>query len=190
MKRLVTAFVVFVAVAAYAQPTQAPYAATARVDYLARAIAAVRALGANGRRALEDALYSGARDRCRAALGPPAVACTIDVARAHCADRAPCHVAADIVLVNRRAETELVDEPTRLRLVASAPDFHAALLAELDARYAALAAALALAEPAPITAAILPARIDRFCARHPTIDYPRCAAALVWYIAPRMEDAP
>ena len=187
MRALVPVALAFV-MTAHAGPAPTPYARDARVAYLSRAIEAVRGLGAAGRRQLQDALYTGARGRCRAALGPPAVACTLEVARAACADRAPCHLAADVILTNQRAETEVVDEPTRMRLVASATDYHTALLAELDARYAAIAAALALAEPTPITAASLPARIDRFCARAGGApDYPRCAAALVWYIAPRME---
>jgi hypothetical protein len=176
----------------YAQPAgrSAPYARDGRVAYLAAALDAVRGLGDAGRAELERALYQGARDQCRAALGTPVIACTIDVATAACAARgnpAGCAAAADVILTNQRAETEWVDEPTRMQLIGAGTDYHGALLGELDVRYGALAAELALAEPAPLTGADLAARIDRFCAgRDRGPDWQRCAAALVWYVGARV----
>lgn len=172
-------------------PVAAPYAHAARVDYLRRALAALRELGPDRRAELEQAMYLGARARCRAADVTPSITCTIELADATCdprRDRDACRLAADVILTNQRAATELVDEATRIKLVAGAPDYHVALVAELDARYAALAAELVLAAPEPLTAATLPARIDRFCAEPPPAaaprpDWQRCAAALIWYIA-------
>jgi hypothetical protein len=162
---------------ALASPAGAgPYARPARVAYLARALEAVTALGPEGARALEDALRTGARRRCRSSRQ----ACLIDVARATCeraANRESCHLAADIILTNQLSETELVDEATRLRLLARGVDFRAAIRAELRQRYTVLVAELALAEPE----GELPARIDRFCAGR-ALAWQRCAAAIVWYI--------
>jgi hypothetical protein len=175
-----------IAAAAIAQPAPPPYAHPARVEYLARALAAVQGLGAEGRRTLERELYQGARARCRAALATPSIACTVELATAICApraDAAACRLAADVILTNARAETELVDEATRMKLVGSSTDYHTALLAEVAARHGALAAELVLAEAAPITAATLPARIDRFCAhREQGPDWQRCVAGLLWFV--------
>jgi hypothetical protein len=167
-------------------PVAAPYARPARLDYLARALAAVRGLGADGRATLEQQLYLGARARCRAGVTTPSVECTIELADATCdprADRDACRLAADVILANGRAENELVDEATRMKLVAGAADYRTALLAELDARRGALAAELVLAEAAPLALATLPDRLDRFCAQRPRgPDWQRCVAALVWYL--------
>jgi hypothetical protein len=178
-----------VAAVARAQPAPAPYAREARVAYLASALDAMRALGGAGRTELERALYQGARASCRAALATPSIGCTIDVAHAACdprPDAAACLVAADVILVNQRAENEWLDDATRMQLVGASTDYHTALLAELDVEHGALAAELALAEPRALTGPTLPARIDRFCAyRERGPDWQRCAAALVWYIGNR-----
>jgi hypothetical protein len=179
----VRSLVVAVLVGALAAPARSgsPYAADARVAYLREALDAVRGLGPDGRRALEDGLYTGARTRCRAALGPPTTACLLDLARSTCAGDAGCERAADVVLVAILSENDLVDEATRIRLVGQSADYRAAMRAELHARRAALAAELVLAEPGGDDE--LPARIDRFCrTRERDPAWQRCAAALVWYI--------
>jgi hypothetical protein len=177
-------------VRADAQPAPGPYHADARRAHLARALTAARALGPDGRAGLERALYDGGRARCRATTDLPAAACMIDLARAECAtrgDRGGCHAFADAIIVNQRAETEVVDRATRMRVVAGAADYHAGMLAEVAKRHAVLAADFVVAGAAahgPGDAAALAARIDRFCAaRGAAPDYQRCAAALVWYIA-------
>jgi hypothetical protein len=189
MTKRAVIFAVAIGAVAHAQPAAAPYARTSRVAYLAAALDAVRALGAAGRTELERALYQGARTSCRAALATPAIGCTIDVAHATCdprADAAACLVAADVILTNQRAETEWVDEAARMQLIGASTDYHTAVLGALDVRHGALAAELVLAEPAALTAATLPARIDRFCTRRDGgPDWQRCAAALVWYVGSR-----
>jgi hypothetical protein len=181
-------FAVAAIVRAEAQPAPGPYVATARAAHLARALAAGRALGADGRTALERELYDQGRSSCRATTDLPAAACMIERARAACAtrpDRDGCLAFADAIIVNQRAETEVVDRATRMRVVAGAPDYHDGMLAEVAKHAATLAADLVLADPAPLGAdpAAVAARIDRFCAGRATPDYQRCAAALVWYIA-------
>jgi hypothetical protein len=168
------------------RPAAADHGRPARVAYLSRAVDAVFRLGSEGRAALADAMAVGARRRCRADRGEPSIACLIDLARAHCQSqpapaRAACHLAADVVVTNLLSESELVDQATRVRFVNRGGDYRAAMRAELRARYAALAADFALAEPGP--GSDLPARIDRFCARPDhELAWQRCAAALVWYI--------
>jgi len=153
-----------------------------RVAYIAGALDAVRGLGGDGRATLEDTLYTGARTRCRGAHGPPAPACLLELARETCGDRgAACHLAADVVLVAITSEQDIVDEQTRLRLVATSPDYRAAMKQELHARRALLAAEFVLAAPGGDDA--LPRRIDAFCARRERDPaWQRCVAALVWYI--------
>lgn len=195
MRAKVVAAVVAIGALASAQPAGAPspYAHDERVAYIQAALDAVGGL-ASRRDDLERALYQGAREQCRAALATPTIACTIDVATAACAsyaDAVPCRVAADVILTNQRAESEWVDEPTRMQLIGAGTDYHAAVLAELDVRFGALAAELALAEPTAVTATGLAARIDRFCAtRDRGPDWQRCVAALVWYVGARLEPRP
>jgi hypothetical protein len=156
------------------------YEPPTRVDYLAHALAAVRGLGADGRAALDDALYQGARRACHADQVTPAIACQLELARATCTTP-DCALAADVILTNQRSENEFVDEATRMNILGSAADFHVGLRAELANRYAALAADFALA--APGADAELPARIDRFCShREQDPSWQRCAAALIWWI--------
>jgi hypothetical protein len=170
-----------------------PYARDARVGHLERALAAIRALG-DGREAFELELHEATRVRCRPTAKPATTACAIDVARAVCAkrpDQTACAAAADVVITNQHAEHDLVDEQTRVRLVRTSANYHAAVLGELRAKFALLAAELALTNGADAAART----IDRFCATReaprcspgsrscvPGLPYQRCAAGLVWYI--------
>jgi len=173
-----------------------PYAHDARVAHLGRALATLRALGAAGRQQLDHDLHAGVRARCPSAT--PAASCMAEVGRSVCATRAgtgDCAAAADVVLANEHAASDLVDEATRMRMVRTSSDYHAALNAELWTRYALLAAELALFEGGGDEAA----RIDRFCVERdrqvhrcdpgtaktcvPNLAWQRCAAALVWFVA-------
>src|SRR5688572_9650977 len=109
-----------------------PYAQDQRVDAVGRALAAVRGLGASGRAALEQELYEGGRTVCRAGMGVPPLSCLLRMAKKVCdarpaAARDACHRVADVLVTNALAETELVNEAERMKLLASAPDFRAAL---------------------------------------------------------------
>ena len=174
----------------------APYAREARVAHLGEALAALRTLGADGRRALELDLHTGVRTQCHTP-GHPTTTCMIWVAVGTCnqrPDRELCQAASDVILTNQHAETDLVDESTRMRLVRTSSDYHAAVNAELWSRYALLAAELALSPPA----ADLATRIDRFCTDRdrtvhrcasgakacvPSLAWQRCASELAWYVA-------
>jgi hypothetical protein len=169
-----------------------------RVEHVERALAAVRALGPEGRDRLDRELYASTRTQCRADTGTPAASCVITAARAACAgdpDRGRCEAAADVVVTNLRASTAWVDEPTRIRLVRGSADYRAALAAELHRRYAALAAELVLGPAAG--GAGDAAAIDQLCAQRdraihacqpgdaacvPSLPWSRCVAALVWFV--------
>jgi hypothetical protein len=186
------------------------YSGEARVAYVTRALAAMTSLGPAALR-LEHALSDAARKRC-ASRGdqPPRLPCLLDLAQKTCASSAAeyggaetCAAAADVILVNLRSAVDLLDEATRVRLVRSSTDYHAAALAALRLRYAALAAELVIADPdasagPPGVAASAPS-IDRFCAGRdyrpepprcnqpsptcvPSLSWQRCAAALVWLV--------
>lgn len=141
--------------------------------------------------ALDRAIYDAVRTRCKPAApgGAIATACMIEVARELC--RGKCLAAADVIVTNQHAERDLLDEATRMRLVRSSTDYHAAVLAELRTRYAILATELVLAPRASLAA-----QIDRLCVTRDqiarrcepnapaclgTIAYQRCAAGLVWF---------
>jgi hypothetical protein len=159
--------------------------------YVSSALAAVRALGADGRASLDRSLYDAARTRCRSDAGSPTAACLVDAATAICAGDRRCEAAADVIATNLRATNAWVDDATRFRLVRASTDYHAALATELHRRYAALAAELALVGGDDAAA------IDHLCAARdravhacraddaacvPSLPWSRCVAALVWFV--------
>jgi hypothetical protein len=159
------------------------HASPARVAHLEAALGELRATDAF---ALERAVYEAIRKACGAS---PKLGCMIETARRRCTG-----AACDVIVTNLHAERGLLDEPTRIRIVRTTSDFHAATLAELRQVYAVLAAELVLSPPAPSLAA----QIDRFCVERDrvarrcapnakacvgTIAYQRCAAGLVWFVA-------
>lgn len=197
--------VVVLAVAAFARAALAGgYTADERIAYVQRALTALVALG-EARDRLEVELSNAARQKCGGSGSqPPRLPCLLEQAEKLCAssrygDAATCAVAADVILVNLRSAGELVDEPTRVRLVRSAADYHDALLAELRKRYAVLAAELVIEDPEASSAPPVSATaVDRFCVRRdyrpkpprcdapsatcvPSLSWQRCTAALAWF---------
>lgn len=197
---ILAAILGFGALAAIA-PSPAHAEPLPRAAHIARALAALRALGAGGRDQLDRALYTAARERCRSADATPAAHCLITAARAACAgdpDRPRCEAAADVIATNLRGSTTLVDEPTRMQLVRTSTDYRVALAAELRRRYATLAAELALHGGATGDPGAEAASIDELCLHRdrevhvclpgdracvPSLPWSRCVAALVWFLA-------
>jgi hypothetical protein len=166
-------------------------AAPDRAGYVARALTAVKQLGAV-RDALDAKIYTAVRTDCHADNAAPTIECLIDAARAQCAGDAPCVAAADVIVTNLRSADAFVDEVTRVQLLRSSADYRVALAAELRRRYAVLAAELVLAGGNDEARAI-----DELCAKRdiaihvcelgatdciPSLPYARCVAALVWYV--------
>ncbi len=160
-----------------------------RTPEVGKALAAVRSLRAQTA-ALDKAIY----DATRACTGD-AIACWSRAATDACAtvtDKAACAAVADVIAVNLRGATALVDEPTRMRLVRGTTDYHAALVVELRKRYAYLAAELALFGATDEAAAIAELCATRDHAIHacepgdaacvPSLPWSRCVAALVWFV--------
>ena len=166
---------------AHAQPAR-----EARVAHLENALAQLKS---NDAVALDRALYEAIRTRCK----PATTVCMIAIARELCGNRG-CLAAADVLVTNQHAERDVLDEQTRMRLVRGSTDYHAAVLVELRARYALLAAELVLARPERTLAA----QIDRVCVERDqiarrcepgavaclgTVAYQRCAAGLAWFVS-------
>jgi len=178
---------------ATAEPTYAP---AARVAHLRAALDGLAKLGADSRHALEVELHDAVRTKCRAATTRASTSCLIEVGQAVCGakpQQTMCLAVADVMLTNQHAETDLLDDATRMKLVRGSTDYHAAVNLALRAIYALLAAELALGPQAGDDAT----RIDAFCAgRDATVHacepgakacvasmaYQRCAAGLVWYL--------
>jgi len=163
--------------------TRTASAGDARTSYIAGALDAVHALGAQ----LETDLYQACRR---------AGACSDAIVDARCHHDVACTAAADVIVTNLRAANSWVDQNTRAQLVRSSTDYHAALLVELRKRYAALASELVIgAKGSPPDG--WAAAIDRLCATRdrevhacnpgdaacvPSIPWTRCVAALVWFV--------
>lgn len=181
------------------------YAPEQRAAHVQQALTALVALGEDRDR-LETALAAAARQRCGATGDQvPKLPCLLEVGAQLCRGGSyggaeACAAAVDVMLVNLRSAGELVDEATRVRLVRGAADYHAALLAELRKRYAALAAEWLIEDPEAAAAAPASApSLDRFCARRdyrpkpprcdqpsetcvPSLSWQRCVAALAWFV--------
>jgi hypothetical protein len=171
----------------------AAHAGPDRGGYVGRALAAVRALGAEGRIKLDRALYEASRQKCRADVETPKPECLIEASRAICAGDASCALVADVIATNLRGTNELLDEATRVRILRKSPDYRSGLTAELANRYAVLAAELVLAGNRKEEGAA----IDQLCVQRdrevraceagakacmPSLPWSRCVAALVWYV--------
>lgn len=174
----------------------AVYARDARRAYIAQTLTDLRAMTAEARGSLEEALYLGARKTCRAAQGDAPLDCLVQMAGAVCAARpadqqAACRRVADVVVTNQRSETELVDEQTRIHLMNSSANYRVAMRQTLRKRYAELAAELVLERGAAGDDRALAADIDAFCAdRRRPLAWQRCVAALVWYAGTDPGDQP
>lgn len=163
-----------------------------RAAYVARTLAAVRALGPAGRDQLDRDIYTAARTRCHADIAPPTAPCLAEAARALCAGNADCEAAADVVAANLLSVSDFIDDATRVRLVRGSTDYRAALAAALRKRYASLAAEVAIAGPSGDGAAIDRLCADRDRAIHactpadagciPSLPWSRCVAAVVWFV--------
>ncbi|HUH00756.1 MAG TPA: hypothetical protein VML75_02100 [Kofleriaceae bacterium] len=182
------ALIALLAGSAHAEPTS--YGREPRVAYLERALGVLEAMAPSEVTALEDALQAGARNQCKASYGQPPVSCLVQVARTYCearpvAERAACHLVADLALTNQLGESELVDERTRIKLMNASGGFRAAMRAELRARYAGLTAEMTLTATGSTPAA----RVDEFCSgTRRTLTWQRCAAAIIWYIGTHRGD--
>lgn len=196
IKRGLLAALALLALLPRAASAEPAYAEPARIAHLRGALDALAKLGPE-RAKLELELHEAVRTRCRVNTTRPSTSCMIEVGARICAakpDRAGCVAAADVMLTNQHAETDLIDDITRMKLVRGSTDYHAAVGAEMWARFALLASELVLAPPAAEPAA----RIDAFCTQRdrtvhacepgakacaPSIAYQRCAAGLVWFLA-------
>lgn len=202
-----------------------PYTQDKRVAHLASAVDGMTAMGDAGRRAVESAIYDAVRAKCRPGNRAAPITCLIAAARDVCGGKpAPtkgvsptsagagaavasagdkCLAVADVIVTNQHAEKSMLDEATRMRLVREAADYHQAVIAAMEARWAVLAAELALVAPD----GTLAERIDHVCRERDrqvrpcsvaegngmaansggvptcvgTIAYQRCAAGLVWF---------
>jgi hypothetical protein len=180
---LVLALLLASTAVAEAQPSEA------RVVHIEKALAELKS--SSEAIVLDRAIYEAVRLRCK----PVALACMIAVAREHCAQRG-CMAAADVIVTNQHAERDVLDDVTRMKLVRTTSDYHAAVLAEVRERVQrVLAAELVLARPGRSVAA----RIDRTCVERDhvaarrcargaaacvgSVPYNRCVAALVWFVS-------
>lgn len=165
------------------------YAPESRARAIGEMLDALQSISRARLDALQNDLYLGSRQKCRAALGVPTAACLIDLAGAICRQRpapqrAQCRLVADVIITNQLSESELIDDKTRAKLMGAEEGFRAALQSELETHYAALVSELALTG-AGRDSADLPRAIDAFCverARSRALAWQRCVAAIVWYI--------
>ncbi len=212
-----------VALPAIARADDGAYKREKRVAHLGAAIDGMAAMGDGGRRAFESAIYDAVRATCRPGNRAAPIACLIAAARDVCAGKSVtnpsagsagagaavtsagdrCLAVADVVVTNQHAEKSMLDEATRMRLVRESADYHLAVIAAMEARWAVLAAELSLVAPT----GSLAERIDQVCRERDrevrpcsaaegngmaansggmptcvgTIAYQRCAAGLVWF---------
>jgi hypothetical protein len=172
-------------------------AAPDHIAYIARAVAALRAMTPPARAAFDRELYEAARTTCHADASAPTNTCLVEVARKRCGADASCAAAADVVITNQLSVPDFIDDAARIRIVRGSTDFQAALAAKLRERYGVLATELVLSGSA-IGDAGDGAAIDRLCRERDrsvhacepgdatcvgSLPWSRCVAALAWYVA-------
>ena len=157
------------------------YTAESRRAAIASALTELRR-DSEGAIALRDAIRISGRSRCRGNANALVVRCYLEVARESCAEStSACISLADVIVTNYLGDDSFLADSDRYALMNASDDFRAALDDELDRRYGALAAELALASSQSVDAAV----IDAFCttrARSTRLPWHRCVAALVWFI--------
>jgi hypothetical protein len=166
----------------------------ARAAYIADLIEAIRGIDratlANTRRYLQ----SVERNKCQAPEMTLRVGCLLEAAGQSCKQlpvdaRERCRRASDVIATNLLAERVFVPDDVRYQIMSKQAGARAAIARELQRRYAALVAELAMSEhfPGPrADTAALATGIDRFCtdvAGTRDLSWQYCVAAIAWFVA-------
>lgn len=166
----------------------------ARAAYIADLIEAIRATDratlANTRRYIQVL----ERNKCQAPEMTLRVGCLLEAAGQNCNQqrgdaRERCRRASDVIATNLLAERVFVPDDLRYQIMSKQRDARVAIARELQRRYAALVAELAMSEffPGPrADTAALAAGIDGFCsdaAGTRDLSWQYCVAAVVWFVA-------
>ena len=165
-----------------------------RAAYIAELIEAIRGLDratlANTRKYIQVV----ERNKCQAPEMTLRVGCLLEAAAQNCKQlagdvRERCRRASDVIATNLLAERVFVPDDVRYQIMSRQRDARTAIARELDRRYAALVAQLAMSEffPGPrADTAALAAGIDGFCsdvAGTRDLSWQYCVAAVVWFVA-------
>jgi hypothetical protein len=170
------------------------HAGPGRGAYIAELIEALRGIEpatlANTRKYIQTV----ERNKCQAPEMTLRVGCLLEAAGQNCkqlpdAARERCRRASDVIATNLLAERVFVPDDVRYQIMSKQRDARAAIARELDRRYAALVAELAMSEffPGPrADTAALATGIDRFCsdvAGTRDLSWQYCVSAIVWFVA-------
>ena len=165
-----------------------------RAGYIADLIEAIRGLDratlANTRKYIQVV----ERNKCQAPEMTLRVGCLLEAAAQNCKQvpgdgRERCRRASDVIATNLLAERVFVPDDVRYQIMAKQRDARTAIARELQRRYAALVAELAMSEFFPGPRADTPAlatAIDRFCADVAgtrELSWQYCVGAIVWFVA-------
>jgi hypothetical protein len=134
------------------------------------------------------------RNKCQAPEMTLRVGCLLEAASQNCKQlpddaRERCRRASDVIATNLLGERVFVPNDVRYQLMTKQRDARTAIARELDRRYAALVAELAMSElfPGPrADTAALATGIDGFCtgvAGTRDLSWQYCVAAIVWFVA-------
>lgn len=163
------------------------YDQEARVAYLVRALAAVRASPSAELEALQDALDRAQRLSCLSSSHDLNVRCLARAGVRGCRDAAEpdrCLVVADVAVTHKLSEDGFVGVAQRYELMRTEKRYREAFRAVLHQERAHLATELLLAGPSCGDDDHCLARaIDAHCARQSARSWQHCAAALTWFIA-------
>ena len=166
----------------------------ARAAYIADLIDALRGMDRASLANTRKYIQVVERNKCQAPEMTLRVGCLLEAAGQNCkqvpADaRERCRRASDVIATNLLAERVFVPDDVRYQIMSRQRDARTAIARELDRRYAALVAELAMSEffPGPrAEAAALATGIDGFCADVAgtrELSWQYCVAAIVWFVA-------
>ena len=166
----------------------------ARAAYVAAAIDAIRATDAATLANTRKYLQVMARNKCQAEDMTLRVGCMLEAAAQHCkampgAAGERCRLASDVIATNQLAERAFVPNDVRMEIMSKQRDARKGIARELQRRYAALVAELAMSRDFPgprAESAALGVAIDRFCtdvAGTRDLSWQYCVSATAWFIA-------
>ena len=165
-----------------------------RAAYIADLIEAIRGLDRTTLANTRKYIQVVERNKCQAPEMTLRVGCLLEAAGQNCKQvpgdaRERCRRASDVIATNLLAERVFVPDDVRYQIMSRQRDARTAIARELDRRYAALVAELAMSEffPGPrADAAALATGIDGFCADVAgtrELSWQYCVAAIVWFVA-------
>lgn len=190
MKRAAAIVVAAALLAPASHAGERAYDQSARVRYIAAALAAIRASSPEALAGTYRYLEGVERSQCKAPLHSLEINCILEAARQSCArrdeaERQRCHRVSDVIADVHLGAEQLLTREVRLAIMREHTEYRPVLERELRRRHAALVIEMTMKTPPSPGGDALAAAIDGYCravAGTRELSWQHCAAAIIWFI--------